>query len=166
MKTALFILLIIFSVLVQTTIFSYFHLRFFQPDIPLICTIYYGLLAGFFHGYLFGFFVGILVDAFSGGIFGISAFLLTIIGSISGNLNRWVIINDIKTQLTSLFLGTIFHGVFFLLLNKAFDVNVKFISSFINLILPQSAIHLLLGLIIYSIMKKTIKNEDQDNRIK
>jgi len=163
MKVASFILLIIISVLIQTTILPYFHLQMFQPNIPLICTIYYGLFAGFFHGYLFGFFVGILVDAFSGGIFGISAFILTILGGISGNINRWVIIYDIKTQITVLFLGTIFHGLLFLLFNKIFDIQTDFFSSILNLILPQSFLHMFLGIIIFIIIKNIIKTDIRSN---
>ena len=159
MRIALFILLVILSVLIQTTILPFFHLHSFNPNIPLICTIYYGLFAGFFNGYLFGFFVGLLVDAFSGGIFGINAFILTIVGGISGNLNRWVIINDIKTQITALFFGTIIHGFLFLLFNLIFDIRISFLSSFLNLILPQAILHLVLGLIIFSAIKYILKTD-------
>jgi rod shape-determining protein MreD len=117
------------------------------------------LFVGFLNGYLFGFFVGLLVDAFSGGIFGLNAFILTIVGGIAGNLNRWVIINDIKTQITALFFGTIVHGLLFLLFNLIFDIRISFLSSLLNLILPQAILHLVLGLIIFSAIKHILKTE-------
>ena len=163
MRITLFIMLIILSVLIQTTILPYFVFRYFQPNIPLICTIYYGLFAGFFNGYLFGFFAGLLVDAFSGGILGINAFILTIVGGVSGNFNRWVIINDIKTQITALFFGTIVHGFLVLLFNLIFDIQIDFLSSLLNLILPQAFLHLIIGLIIFSTIKYILKKDSYSN---
>jgi len=163
MKIALFILLIIFSVLIQTTILPYFQIQMFKPNIPLICTIYYGLFAGFFYGYLFGFFVGIFVDAFSGGILGISSFVLTVIGGVAGTLNRWVLIGDIKTQITSLFLGTIIHGILLLFFYKIFDLKIMFLQSILNLTLPQAFLHLGIGFLIFGVMKYIIRRDTLRN---
>ena len=103
MRISLFIILLVLSVLLQTTVLPYLHLPSFKPNFPLICTLYYGLYAGFFQGYLFGFFAGLFVDALSGGIFGLSAFIFTILGAFAGNLKRWVIIYDIKTQISTFY---------------------------------------------------------------
>jgi rod shape-determining protein MreD len=163
MKIALFIILIVFSVFTQTAILPYLHLGHWTPNIALITTIYFGLFAGFFRGYIFGFFVGILVDIFSGGILGINSFILTLLGALSGSLNQWVIIQDIKTQTSAILTSTIVHGFILMLFLKLFDYGVSIITDFIRELIPQSLVHLVIACLIYYIMKSILRIEPIQN---
>lgn len=107
------ILLVLGSVIIQTSIIA--HLSFFgsKINLPLAFTISIALLKGSFHGELVGFFSGLLCDLSSGGpSIGVQPLSLTLIGYLVGLMRKRFYSESIVTQLMSGFSATIFDKLF------------------------------------------------------
>ena len=103
------ILLVLCSVIIQTSIIA--HLSFFgsKLSLPLAFTISIALLKGSFQGELVGFFSGLLCDLSSGGpSIGVQPLSLTLIGYLVGLMRKRFYSESMVTQLISGFSATIF----------------------------------------------------------
>ncbi len=63
---AFYVLLVLFIVAIQSTVFSYFPLYFVQPDLVLILTVYLGFKRNLFEGALLVFLSALILETASG----------------------------------------------------------------------------------------------------
>lgn len=82
-----------------------------SPHFLLIATIYLALIRGAMIGEMFGFFWGLSADGMSVELFGSQAFLLTLVGYISGKLNRQLDESKPWAQFVFVFLISILYFV-------------------------------------------------------
>ncbi len=117
MTIFLWILLIIVSLVLQTTILV--PLRFLygaRIDLVLLLTIFAGLYGGEIKGATTGFLGGILGDSLSGSLLGTGALSKTVVGFFSGFLRTKFYHKDIFVQLIVSFFSILIHELIYLCL--------------------------------------------------
>jgi rod shape-determining protein MreD len=65
-RAALFLLMVVVSLTLQTTLLTFVPIRRVRPDLLLILTIYFGFSTSMVSGGLLAFCMGYLLDLFSG----------------------------------------------------------------------------------------------------
>jgi rod shape-determining protein MreD len=107
-QTIKMILMVLGSVILQTSILANISIFGIKPNLPLALTVSIALFKGSFQGELFGFFSGFLCDLSSGGPFlGIQSLSLTLVGYLTGLLRRRFYSDSFITQLMSGFTATL-----------------------------------------------------------
>ena len=107
-QTIKMILLVLGSVILQTSLLANMSIFGSKPSLPLALTVSIALLKGSFQGELFGFFSGLLCDLSSGGPFlGIQSLSLALVGYLVGLLRRRFYSDSFITQLMSGFTATL-----------------------------------------------------------
>ena len=83
-------LILLCSVIVETSILSIISFLPAVPDLVLICVIYFSFLNGKNYGQVSGFLSGLLLDFLSGSPLGFNCLYRTVIGYLSGVFRRTI----------------------------------------------------------------------------
>ena len=83
-------LILLCSVIVETSILSNISFLPAVPDLVLICVLYFSFLKGKNHGQVSGFLSGLLLDFLSGSPLGFNCLYRTVIGYLSGVFRRTI----------------------------------------------------------------------------
>lgn len=92
-------LVVLFSFVLQTTLFQTLSIGDVVPNLLIIVTASYGFMFGRKSGMLVGFFCGLLMDIFFGNTLGFYALIYLYIGTINGVFHRVFYQDDIKLPL-------------------------------------------------------------------
>ena len=85
-----------------------------NPDFILIITILNSLFYGEYYGILFGFGVGIIEDAMSGTLFGLNAFILTLVSGLLTIYKKYILMSDVLSFLIYVILATVLKYILFI----------------------------------------------------
>ena len=83
-------LILLCSVIVETSILSNISFLPAVPDLALICVLYFSFLNGKNYGQVSGFLSGLLLDFLSGSPLGFNCLYRTVIGYLSGGFRRTI----------------------------------------------------------------------------
>ena len=101
-------LVVLGSVILQTTLIARISIFGSSPDLPLALIVSVALLKGPLHGGLVGFAFGLLCDLFSNGsLLGINSFSRTVVGYCTGLVRGRLYSDNFITQLASGFFATL-----------------------------------------------------------
>lgn len=84
MRTALIAFLA--SLLLQVSLVPFAGSEMIRPNLPLLVLVVFATRRGAFQAVLFGFVAGLLLDVLSSGMFGMSAFVFSLTGFVTGKL--------------------------------------------------------------------------------
>lgn len=115
-------LIILLSIILQTTLFNYLAIGGVKPDLLLIIVIYLGLNKGALTGEISGFISGFLEDIFSGSLIGMNALVKTVIGNLISLGKGKLAFENAVTQVLITFLTTVI-SVILLMVVKLIFVN-------------------------------------------
>lgn len=93
------IFVILFSFVLQTTLFQKLSFGQISPNLLIIVTASYGFMYGKRYGMSVGFVCGLLMDIFYGNILGFYALVFLYIGTLNGVFHRVFYQDDIKLPL-------------------------------------------------------------------
>jgi len=152
------ILLILGSVILQTTLIAKVSIFGSKPDLPLILTISIALLKGSFQGELVGFVSGLLCDLSSGGPFlGIQSLGKVVVGYLAGFIKGRFYSDSSIIQSLSAFVATIVDKLI-TLLNLG-----MLLGGFLHIRLPglilTAIINSILVIIVFRIVRRFVKSE-------
>jgi len=155
------ILLVLGSVILQTSLVANVSIFGSKPSLPLALTVSIALLKGPFQGELFGFFSGLLCDLSSGGPFlGIQSLSQVLVGYIIGLLRRRFYSDSIITQLMSGFTATLIDKlVAFLALSILLSGSYpqfRLLGLLIN-----AVINSIITIIVFRLLTRIFKNDSQ-----
>ncbi len=77
-----------------------------QPDLMLLMVLLFSFSLGEAKGEVFAFFMGLLLDAMSGGLFGINAFIFTFIAWFTAVYRKYIQAADVAAFLIYIFFAT------------------------------------------------------------
>lgn len=103
-------LLILFSFLLQSTVFHALAFNGIVPNILIILVVSFGLMEGTKCGLFTGFAAGLLVDIFYGEVIGFYALLYMYIGYMNGLFKRIFYPKDIKLPLALILFSDFLYG--------------------------------------------------------
>lgn len=146
MKIAFYALLILFSIIVQTSAFHFLPWLKVYPDIILALAIHGGLRWGRMSGLQFGGLVGFVQDLMLYGSLGINLLSKSLIGYIVGAL-REKYINDSATARIALVISSTAFDLFVYetLTNALFGYNISIL--FTRTLITQSLLNLVFVLV-------------------
>lgn len=143
------VFVIIFSFLLQTTVFAKLSFGEISPNILIIITATYGFMFGRRYGMTVGFVCGLLMDIFYGSVLGFYAFIFLYIGFANGFFHRVFYQEDIKLPLALIAGSDLAYSfityILLFLLRGRFD----FIGYFAEIILPELVYTIFVTVFIY-----------------
>ena len=146
------ILVIVFSFILQISVFSRFPLAGVTPNI-LICVVStYGFMKGQKQGLIIGFFTGLLLDSFSGFYFGTYALTYMYIGFLNGFFKKLFFGDDLRLPLTLIGASDFVFGIVIYLILFLTRSRLNFSFYLLNIILPEVVYTVLVSIFIYYIL--------------
>lgn len=145
-------ILILVSILLQSTVCQMISIASIKPNLLIILTVSFGLMRGRKEGMMTGFFCGLLTDIFFESVIGFNALIYLWVGYFSGYFYRIFYDDDIKTPLflisvSDLAYGIIQYGFMFLLRGR-----IHFFYYLGRVILPEVVYTLILTILCYRIL--------------
>lgn len=132
--------------ILQTSIFPLFSISGVRPDLLLLATVGYSLVAGRKRGLLFGFFLGLLQDVLSGGLFGINGFIKGFVGYVTGVLRQQIADRTLFFPALAIILGSLLNGALYFLIARALYSDTYTWWFFLHTTLLETGYNLVLGL--------------------
>ena len=136
-------LILLCSVIVETSILSNISFLPAVPDLALICVLYFSFLNGKNYGQVSGFLSGLLLDFLSGSPLGFNCLYRTVIGYLSGVFRRTINASGFLVPSVIGLLATILK-VFLIWLISLFFKSIKIYNIFTFSFLFELVINVLL----------------------
>ncbi len=141
--------LILFALLLQTTVFSVWPFLRAAPDMILVLVVIFSLLNGPSFGVKFGFMAGLALDLLIGEMIGLNAITKAVIGLSVGFGSRRFYKENYFIPFLSVIVGSIIDQLLYLLFMMIFGLSVPWSMAFRQVILPMSIYNGGLSLLIY-----------------
>lgn len=151
MRFIIYIILIFFSFLLQTTLFNNILILDIKPNLILILIVSFAFMRGELDGALIGFFCGFLMDMFFSTILGVNALIGLIVGYFAGKLCHSFYKNSILTPLVLTIFSTIIYNLLFYIINillKGYPNIFYFIKT---IIFPETIYTVIISIPIYRV---------------
>lgn len=151
MKLRIFILTLIsiINLIFQSTMFNYVNVISILPNTMLVLVLSYGVLRSDFDSMIFGFCNGLMFDVFFGRAIGFYALLGLITGYISAKPFKEFNPSNFLSPLVVILVGSICYESTFYFFAFLFRGKINFLFYLINIILPETVLNMIVGLIIY-----------------
>ena len=154
--------------LLQSIFFNGFTIAGVMPNIFIILMLYIGLYMGRTTGFIYGMIFGIFIDIWIGKTLGLTSFVLALIGTISGMLDRTFSKDSrIIVILMGIACTIIYEVTLYIMQIMLKGVNVE-VFHFIEILLIEIIYNTILIIILYPLMKFTgyeIENEVKGDKI-
>lgn len=146
-------LILFFTAILESSIFSNISFLIVVPDFLLICSIYFSLLNGKFYGETTGFISGLFLDFITGVPFGLNCLLRTILGYIFGLFSETVIISGIIMPVLSVGVGTLVKRLLLILIGILFpSVNISIYGFVSNQFLFEFCANVILAPVVFFLL--------------
>lgn len=154
-------LLMLVSVILQTSLIARIHIFGSRPDLLLALVVSVALFKGPLYGELVGFTSGLLCDLLSGGPFlGIQSFSKVVIGYCTGFINSRFYSNNFITQSTSGFIATLIGNFITAVHLSLLFLDPKFLHiPFVGLILI-AILNSVLVVAVFWVLRKFTKSDN------
>lgn len=143
-------LILVTSLALQSTIFSFFEIAGIKPDLVLIIVIFNALLQGSREGAVFGFVGGLLQDIILGQNVGMNALAKMATGYLVGLTEKKVFKENLLIPIFYLLVATIINESFIYVLTLFLGFKINYISAFSRIILPVAIYNSCLAPFIYA----------------
>jgi rod shape-determining protein MreD len=155
-RAAFFLLMIIVSFTLQTTLLALPPLQRVRPDLLLILTVYFGFSTSMVSGGLLAFFMGYLLDLFSGNVFGLYAFTRSLIFLTARLFKHEFYWEGFSFQLVFVFTAAMLEGLLLLALLAALSPGPlrNLFPAMLTTLVPQSLCTALITLPLFFLLRK------------
>lgn len=161
MKKAISGAIFIFAAfLLQSTLFSQFHIGQTVPNLLVIVVATLGFLNGKKSGLIAGFFAGLLLDLFFGTIYGMNAIIYMYIGYTNGYFKKIIFPEDIKLPLIMIIGSDLAYNLIFYLFAFMFRGKFQVIYYLIHVIIPEAVYTAVLACFLYPLIHSLFKKID------
>ena len=118
MNFGVFVLLSLFGLVLQSTVFNLISIAGVKPDLILILVIFYSILEGGPKGAAVGFLLGLMEDVYLGRFIGMNALAKSLTAFAAGWLTKGAFSENLFVPIITTFLGTLLNGFLFVVLGK------------------------------------------------
>lgn len=145
-----FVLLVLGSLVLQSTLLAFFFPFGLIPDLVLILVVSTALIRGSWEGALVGLLAGLGLDIISSGYLGFHALTKLVVGFTFGLAEEKVFKENVLLPAVALFGATLIHEVLFFLLARGFgQMEVSLWWAFRRIILPVAFYNAIVAPFIY-----------------
>ncbi|MGE5453982.1 MAG: rod shape-determining protein MreD [Methylocystaceae bacterium] len=148
-RLAVLILLPVISILMETTVFSAYHLWGITPDLLLIFVMFMSVLDGRRAGAIYGFLCGLLLDLYLARYVGVNALSLALAGYLAGLLRRQVYPEHLLSPLLAVAAGTLLNQIASLAIMYFIGADVGVTRGYITGIALQAGFNMVLTVPLY-----------------
>lgn len=147
----LLVLLVLFFLILQSTLLATFSPWGLIPDLVLIFVVSTALIRGSTEGAMWGFFAGLGLDLIGSGYLGLHSLLKMVLGFFTGLLEEKIFKDNLLLPVFVLFATTIIHELLFLVVAASYkQLKVRLLPVLSAIILPLSLYHALLAPFLYA----------------
>lgn len=161
MRGFVWFVVIICTLIIQSTIIPLLAIKGTSPDILLIVVVSASLLVGKDHGVGVGFFAGLFQDLASGNIFGVNTISKLSVGFLFGLAERKVFKEHILLHVSAVALATLVAGAVAIFVLAVLGYKIQLLSAFVNRVLPAVLYNMIFSVpvhkAIYSLSQKLNK---------
>ncbi len=133
-----------------------------SPDFLLLLTIVYALSRGSFKGEILGFFMGLTLDLMSGALFGLNAFVFTLVGTCAIPFQKIAKLPNIIVFILYIVITTIIKYVLYHMFFIIYEDTLLFDFYFFLKIPGEIFINIIFGSILYIICASLDKRENYE----
>jgi len=137
-RLPLYVLAVSGGALVQFTVVPVVGVGGVVPDVPVVLTVLLALRYGAEAGCLTGFALGLAQDAVAGGPLGLHALSKALIGFVSGELPRWILVARPIVPIGLAVLATVVDGLARFALLQLFHYPAPLGELLARVIVPQA----------------------------
>jgi rod shape-determining protein MreD len=156
-------ILIIFTFIIQTTIFQRLSIASVAPNLLLILTVSFGFMQGKKSGMWIGFFCGLCIDLLYSQTIGINALVYMFIGYLNGFLYKVFYDEDIKVPVLLIGVSDLGYCLVTYALYFLMRVRLGFTSYLQHVIIPEVVYTVVISIIFYRLLyklnQKFVENE-------
>lgn len=146
--------LVMFTFILQNTIFSTLSFNGVKPNLLLIVTVFFGFAAGVNNGMLTGFVCGLLCDIFFGAYIGVYSFLFVLLGGYSGVMAKFFYQDDIIFPYLTVAISDGLFGLVCYVLMFLLRGRFSFSTYVSSVILPEILYTLVISLLFIPLLHK------------
>ncbi len=145
------VLLVLFCLILQSTLLATFSPGGLIPDLILIFVVSTALIRGSTDGVLWGFFAGLGLDLISSGFLGFHSLLKMVLGFFIGLLEEKIFKDNLLLPAIVLFAATVIHELLFLTVAASYrQLEVRLLPVLSTIIFPLSLYNALLAPFFYA----------------
>lgn len=138
MRKIILALMVIVSLILQSTVFNYIKVAGVKPDLVLVIIIFNALINGSKDGAILGFAGGLLQDILIGQFIGLNALSKAATGYIFGFVGKKLYRENIFIPILSLLLGSVFNDLMTYFLGYFVQLNIPFLKALYDVIIPTA----------------------------
>jgi len=149
---ALFVLIALLAVVVQTTVLPMTRLG--RPDLLLIICVYLGLHQHSMFGVFGAFLLGYLQDAFSGGVIGLNAFGMCLVFAVVYLTSRRLWVDNAVSKVVVVFLASVVKTVAILALVAVF-ISEDLWRTIVRYLVLDAAVAAIISPAVFAVLSRT-----------
>ncbi len=158
MGTIIIGLIILFNLILQSTLFQQIEIYGVAPNTALILVISFAIYSGRNKGAGIGFFVGILQDIIFGRTIGLNALVFMIIGYLIGLMDQKVFKDNLLIPFIFTALTTIIYEMINLLLIFLLGYRIELLNIIKKMLIIEVIYNSIISLIIHYYISKLFKS--------
>lgn len=143
---------IIVGILLQTAVFPYLEIGGIAPDLLMIITVAAGYQMGRSTGMWTGLFCGLMLDFTNGGVLGVYALFLMLIGYLNGYLKAYYVPNDTLFPLLLLGISEFIFNLLIYLFEFLIRGRLNIFFFIRRIMLPKVLYTMVAGIVVYMIL--------------
>jgi rod shape-determining protein MreD len=152
---AVFTLIALFAVVLQTTVLPLLRVGRATPDLLLIICVYLGLHQHSVFGALGAFVLGYLQDAFSGGVIGLNAFGMCLVFAIVYLTSRRLWVDNALSKVVVVFLASVVKTTAILALVTVFMSVEGLWRTILSYLLIDATLAAVLSPAVFAVLSRT-----------
>jgi rod shape-determining protein MreD len=153
-------LLTALALFLQVTVFPYYLLDAFKPNLIIILVVYLALRErNSLYGAAIAYFLGLLQDVFSGIYLGLSGFSLLLIFLVLRKTSNQLYTDSTHLMVVVVFLSTGCNGLLNLLLMLLFAPSAGIYETLLSNLLPQALFNALIASLLFGVPILSFKKD-------
>ena len=151
-------LIILFNLILQSTLFRWVEIYGVVPNTALILVISFAVYRGRDKGAITGFFIGILQDIIFGRTIGLNALIFMVIGYLIGLMDQKIFKDNLLIPFILTALTTVFYEMINLLLIFLLGYRIELLSIIKKMLVIEVIYNSIASLVIYYFISKLFKS--------
>ncbi len=151
-------LIILFNLILQSTLFQQIEIYGVAPNTALILVISFAIYSGRNKGAVIGFFVGILQDIIFGRTIGLNALVFMIVGYLIGLMDQKIFRDNLLIPFIFTALATIIYEMINLLLIFLLGYRIELLNIIKKMLIIEVIYNSIISLIIHYYISKLFKS--------
>ena len=148
----LYILLVLFCFLLQTTLFQWLELAGIIPNILIILVVSIGYIRGINESMIVGILCGLCMDLMYGNFIGYYALLYLTVGFLSGYSNYFYEKDDYTLPLILIGVGDLVYGTLFYILSYLLRARLHVFYYLRRIMIPEAIYTVVVAIILYKLI--------------